>query len=404
MSSLYQFEFITRGSGIYCNEVAGETLGRHKVVYRNNAGTWSLADADLAATMPIIGITMGAIPNGNKGEILLQGYIGDAAWTWTSGDSLYGSTVAGEITAVAPVAPDIIQIIAVAVEPDLIYFASDLGSGGGGAGECPILEGATAYVGTNACREPHLNYFLTDGVADDVQINAAEAYVTALGGFGGTIMLEKGTYVLAAGGEIAPTGSDITYIGQGASTFINGDALLTGEHAFNISGQTDCTIRDLMVQTEDGGGKTSHCVYIEDGANRFLIDNVLFLASDDQGVHIEGAATVGGSIINCEFISTDGTAIMVDMDGGADLMTLLEIKDNNIASAGAEAIELNDTEDSMVVNNIIATSGADGILLETTADNNLVEGNSIRNWTGEPIDDDGQENVVKGNDLSLIHI
>ena len=70
----YKLDFEMKGSGSYVNETAGEALTNHALVYRGNDGNWYLADADAAATMPVLGITMGAILSGRKGEILLEGY------------------------------------------------------------------------------------------------------------------------------------------------------------------------------------------------------------------------------------------------------------------------------------------------------------------------------------------
>ena len=54
-----------------------------------------------------------------------------------------------------------------------------------------LLEGATAYVGFDVQKESIENYFLCDGVADDVQIQAAVDYI---GNAGGEVCLEPGTY------------------------------------------------------------------------------------------------------------------------------------------------------------------------------------------------------------------
>ena len=128
MSSQYPLEFIMHGSGFRVNEVAGENLGNHKLVYRNPLGTWSLADASLAATMPVLGITMGAVTTGKYGEILRLGYIGDSAWTWTPGGEVYASDTVGELTQVAGT---VSQIVGMAVTATMIWFNSNMGNGGG---------------------------------------------------------------------------------------------------------------------------------------------------------------------------------------------------------------------------------------------------------------------------------
>ena len=119
------------GSGFDVNETAGETLPIHNVVYRGVDSNWYLADADLAATMPVVGITMEPISAGRRGLILLQGYIGDNTWTWTAGDDLYVSTTPGQLTNVPPGGLAVQQIVGNVVNQTLIYFNSDLGSGTG---------------------------------------------------------------------------------------------------------------------------------------------------------------------------------------------------------------------------------------------------------------------------------
>jgi len=144
------------------------------------------------------------------------------------------------------------------------------------AAGCAVLEGATAYVGFDSCKEPFTNYFLCDGTADDVQINAAEAYATGLGN--GTVELERGTYDIAD--PIIPTGNSIWYRGQGEDTFLDGDSLSTTEHLFHVTGRDDIQISDMSMQTEDGAGKTCYCIFIEDGSDRFKIRNVSIIESD----------------------------------------------------------------------------------------------------------------------------
>ena len=72
------------------------------------------------------------------------------------------------------------------------------GGGGVGSGEnnFNISSGATAFVGTDSERTGQTNYFLVDGTADEVQINAAVTYANGLGG--GEVMFEYGTYVIDA--------------------------------------------------------------------------------------------------------------------------------------------------------------------------------------------------------------
>ena len=81
----YPLTYTQLGSGSYIVDEAGETLGKHKLVYRGPADTWLLADVDAVASMPVIGLTLAAIGSGLNGRILFTGYVGDEDWAWTTG-------------------------------------------------------------------------------------------------------------------------------------------------------------------------------------------------------------------------------------------------------------------------------------------------------------------------------
>jgi len=122
----YPYEYVTAGSGGYINDEAGEALGKHKLVYRAADDTWKLADADAAATMYTLGLTLEDIGQGMNGKILFKGYVADPAWAWTRGGSsgtIYASATPGELTQTPP--PDfgdIVQPVAVAFFSTGIWF------------------------------------------------------------------------------------------------------------------------------------------------------------------------------------------------------------------------------------------------------------------------------------------
>lgn len=130
----YQLEYKRDGSGFYEVGLAGETLGPRNLVYLNSSGVWVKADSNSYDTMPVVGITIGGIRSGQRGMILLEGFIGDSDWSWTPGAELYASNVAGGIV---DTPFDARQIVGRAVENDLIYFKRE-----------PI-ESITYYTGTH---------------------------------------------------------------------------------------------------------------------------------------------------------------------------------------------------------------------------------------------------------------
>ena len=84
-----------------------------------------IADASAVATAKVIGInpSNSAISDNSEGTILLHGFVRDDSWGWTTGQTLYLSETAGDITATAPTTDGAFVVpIGIALEPDMIYF------------------------------------------------------------------------------------------------------------------------------------------------------------------------------------------------------------------------------------------------------------------------------------------
>lgn len=118
------------GSGFYINGIAGEALGDRKLVYVGSDGLWRLADADIIVKMRGIGLTIGAIPAGKWGRILTRGFIGLSTWTWTVGEVVYASNVAGELSqTMLDMSSNVVQEIGYALTATQISFGPRLGRG-----------------------------------------------------------------------------------------------------------------------------------------------------------------------------------------------------------------------------------------------------------------------------------
>ncbi|GAI92048.1 unnamed protein product, partial [marine sediment metagenome] len=206
--------------------------------------------------------------------------------------------------------------------------------------------------------------------------------------------------------------------------FIDGDGLATNEHGIELTGRTNCGIKNLAIQTEDGGTKTSHCIFLDDGCNDFLIDNVVIVDSDSDGIHIAGTNIVGGIISNCIIEDVDDHGIYVDVDA-ANTAARITIKNNRIAGAGNDGIyvgatgagspywniegnnivsstqngmELYELTLSNIVNNVIHTSTFHGMVLSTGSNHNNIEGNQCYNNVRHGIGIvDSTENTLIGN-------
>ena len=249
--------------------------------------------------------------------------------------------------------------------------------------------------------------YLCDGVADEVQINAALAALP----FGiGRVILSEGVFNLAA--PISFPSASKVLEGQGRCTDVNGDGLATGNHAIVISGATKvfCTVKNLSVHTSAGGGKVCHCIFIEDEASFFSIKDVLILASDSDGIHVEGLTTLAGVIEGCSILGADGHAINISPDAGV-VFQLHHIHHNIIMSVGGNAINLGQctghqeyiidenyisgitghgidygiatggaavVEKNTISNNYITGNAGNGIRLLSDSENNFIENNFIR--------------------------
>lgn len=222
--AVYGMEQHASGSGLTMPGLAGEALHGGAAVYLSAAdGRWYLADSDVMARLPVVAVTQEMSAAGRVLQLVVVGLIGRRDWTWTRGDPIYVSGTPGVLTQVAPAN---LQAVAVAITSTLIYVNPGAAAP---SASCGLLPGSSAYVGFDECKEPFTNYFYCDGVADDVQINLAQAYAVALGG--GTVELERGTFTVVA--PIIPTGSQLWFKGQGSDTFIDGDGLATTEHVFS---------------------------------------------------------------------------------------------------------------------------------------------------------------------------
>lgn len=202
--------------------------------------------------------------------------------------------------------------------------------------------------------------YICDGVADDVQINAA---LNALPASGGRVMLSEGTFTLAD--SITIPANNITLRGQGRSTLIDGDGLATGEHAIVISGVTNAVIKKLAIQTQDGGDKTCHCIALSNGCNSFTIESVTIVDSDSDGINISGTNILNGIIRDCSIEGADDTGIYCSMTGG-NFMLRIHILDCFITGCGLDGMKLYDVNYGLIEGNACYTNGNNGIYIVNT--------------------------------------
>ena len=115
-------------SGLTAQMLAGGAIGAMDLVcIHSTTQEIVVADASAVATARAIGIAPAAISDTATGTVLLQGFVRDDTWNWTTGSVLYLSETAGEMTHTAPSTDGaFVQVVGVALEPDVVYINPSL--------------------------------------------------------------------------------------------------------------------------------------------------------------------------------------------------------------------------------------------------------------------------------------
>ena len=113
-----------RSEGVTAEMLAGAAIAAFNVVcIHTTTQEVIVADASGYATARSMGIAPAAISDTATGTILLQGFIRDDTWNWTTGSTLYLSETAGAMTHTAPTTDGaFVQVVGIALEPDVVYF------------------------------------------------------------------------------------------------------------------------------------------------------------------------------------------------------------------------------------------------------------------------------------------
>ncbi len=112
-------------TGFAVTRTAGTNLTIGQVCYMGSDGKMELADADAAATMPVLYMATGTIAENAAGAFLAIGCMRDDTWNWaTVGGVIYADTVtAGGMTQTRPSgAGDQVQILGYAWSADVVWF------------------------------------------------------------------------------------------------------------------------------------------------------------------------------------------------------------------------------------------------------------------------------------------
>jgi len=116
-------------SGITATMLAGGAIGAFDAVCIHSTTQEIVkAQANAVGTARVIGIAPAAISDEASGTVLLQGFIRDDDWNWTTGGAIYlDAGTAGDMTQTAPSSDgQFVVVIGVALEPDVIYVNPSL--------------------------------------------------------------------------------------------------------------------------------------------------------------------------------------------------------------------------------------------------------------------------------------
>ena len=92
------------------------------VYYLNSGGSWTLTDADAAASSKGL-LAIATTGAGFDRGMVIRGFFKNTSWSFTVGATLYLSTTAGAITQTAPSGTgDIVRVVGYAIAADEIFF------------------------------------------------------------------------------------------------------------------------------------------------------------------------------------------------------------------------------------------------------------------------------------------
>jgi len=115
-------------TGLSAQMLAGGAIAAFKLVcIHTTTSEVVTADASAFATARTIGIAPAAISDTATGTILLQGFIRDDTFNFTTGATLYLSETAGALTETAPTTDGaFVNVVGVALSPDVVYINPSL--------------------------------------------------------------------------------------------------------------------------------------------------------------------------------------------------------------------------------------------------------------------------------------
>lgn len=128
MASVQQFVgSVYNARGVIKKAKADEALSEGELCFVDSSGRFGLADSNVEAKTPAVGVATRSISSKARGPILLSGAMRSSRFNFTPGQPIFLGGTPGEITQVAPSGSgDTVQALGWATDVDEIVFQPSL--------------------------------------------------------------------------------------------------------------------------------------------------------------------------------------------------------------------------------------------------------------------------------------
>lgn len=152
--------------------------------------------------------------------------------------------------------------------------------------------------------------YITDGTADDVQIQEAIDAVEAAGG--GTVYIKEGTYACSAALLVQKT---MTIVGDGRTTILNFGATGGLDLYANAGSIIGLSLKDIQIKG-NGTSSTTGIAFRDSGSYEFTAFHAENVAIYGWNKAVTNSCAVGSKWTNCIFEYGYGDNIGCDLNGG----------------------------------------------------------------------------------------
>jgi hypothetical protein len=252
--------------------------------------------------------------------------------------------------------------------------------------------------------------YVCDGVADDVQINAA---FTSGGSSPKRVVLLEGTFTLAA--SIVLVG-DCAIEGQGASTIVRSDTTSNFTQLFDCNAVSRVELRNFRLKTQSAlveygvsilacndvqvdhlyfdGSKHQRCIYARDNCTRLSVTHCHFVDCDLSNQHIAITARTDELIRHVEIVDNIFIGSAFDNPSGI-LLTGDENGSGDIPTADANQFRGYTGGSASVRGNFVAAEAMSNL---------IVDGNTIRDANYGVLAVDCAEVSIGSNALNNVYV